>query len=65
MSTTKKVKGLTHDQVNWARQHDWYDYAVLEAGVGTYNHPSNLYRVHVTGKLRFTDFTELRSWAGY
>ena len=51
-------------RIAWAATHDWFIKATL-------NMHSNVYTVFVkndmvTGEvLKFTDFNELKSWAGY
>lgn len=65
-TTTKRGVEMTSKQVAWARAHDWF-YVSERALPGMRGGP---YQVWVTenGKLHpwpFTDYNELRRWAGY
>lgn len=57
--------GLTAQQVRWAQQHDWYRGAERTSAEGL------LYRVWCrpddcsSTRPSFTDYQELREWAGY
>lgn len=49
-------------QKDWAMQHDWASSFVM---VGRNHYGQNLYLVTCRDGERFTDYTELRRWAGY
>jgi hypothetical protein len=68
MPSPALAKGLEFQQVGWARQHDWFlGFDVLRAPT---HGVAGLYRVKVRpdtadSRTEFTDFQELREWAGY
>jgi hypothetical protein len=54
---------MTYNQVSWAEEHDWFIIAFEEG--------DNLWSVMVKdeeqedGRRLFSDFAELKAWAGY
>lgn len=64
---------MTRSQAQWARRHDWFDDAVCFDGewtVGTKSQCRDLYTDGTASEWRteyhtFTNFDELRAWAGY
>ena len=56
---------MNKQQLNWAKQHDWF------VGYGKeFIEPCNTYAIYVRGDLSndtmiFTDFNKLVIWAGY
>lgn len=58
---------MTSDQIQWAKQHDWFLYAARD---GSFIEVLERTRLADTGTLisrviRFTDFADLYHWAGY
>lgn len=55
--------GLNTQQMVWAKQHDWF----VEAFVNSYNLYTVVVRPSFEGDKQtvFTDYKELRAWAGY
>lgn len=63
------VTGLTEQQMKWAKQHDWFGSSYKLAA---HCHEVTCFTVEIdkAGLVQevtatFTDFQELRAWAGY
>ncbi len=59
---------MTRAQVQWAKQHDWYQ-SVFQDVAREFGDMTVIVREVVTGMptryLRFNDYHALRAWAGY
>lgn len=53
---------MTYNQIEWAKQHDWYVHYIRE-GDGSYT--AIVYDSELQYSVRFTDFKKLKEWAGY
>lgn len=61
--TTGSNLGLNKAQMEWAKQHDWF----VEAFVNSFNLYTVVTRPAFEGDTEtvFTNFKELKDWAGY
>ena len=54
---------MTQDQIEWARQHDWFACAHEDGSVEVLEQSEQVDCLLI--RRTFSDFEELREWAGY